>query len=154
MTQSTPTAHARWLGSIAAVALAFAGAGIALASDAHDPEADARETVIVKVVKHDGHAKMGHDDNEGEVAERCGGMKPQVDTSEDTKGDDGKVRHARIVICNHSGRTDVEMLSALEKARARLAAVTELSDDAKSKALASIDREIDRLKAQPSYSKQ
>ena len=151
MTQSTGTAHARWLGGIAAAALVFAGASIALASDASAPQADAQETIIVKIVKQDGHATMGH---EVDATEHCGGMKPQVDTSEDTKGDDGNIRHARIVICNHSGHGDGDMLSALEKARARLAAVTELSDDAKAKALASLDQEIARLKAPPSYSKQ
>ena len=39
MTPSTGTAHARWLGGLAAAALAFAGAGIALASDSTDAKA-------------------------------------------------------------------------------------------------------------------
>jgi len=58
------------------------------------------------------------------------------------------------VICNRLGEAQADILAALEKARARLAEVSELSEAAKAKALASLDEEIARLKARPGYSKQ
>ena len=154
MTRSTPTAPARWLGSIAAAALAFAGTGIALASNSTDPKADAHETVIVKVISDDGHAGHGREVHEIDLVEKCGGAKPQVDASDDIKDEGGKIRHARVVICNRLGEAQADILAALEKARARLAEVSELSEAAKAKALASLDEEIARLKARPGYSKQ
>lgn len=154
MTRSTPTAHARWLGGIATAALAFAGTGIALASNSTDPKTGAHETVIVKVMSDDGHAAHAHKQHDIDLVERCGGAKPQVDATDDIKDEDGKIRHARVVICNRLGEGQAEILAALEKARARLAEVSELSDAAKAKALASLDEEIARLKARPGYSKQ
>lgn len=154
MTRSTGTAHARWLGSMAAAALAFAGTSIALASDGTDPKADTHETVIVKVISDDGHVAHGREVHEIDLVEKCGGTKPQVDASDETKGVDGKIRHARVVICNRLGEAQADIVAALEKARARLAEVDELSDTAKAKALASLDEEIARLKARPGYSKQ
>jgi hypothetical protein len=154
MTRSTGTAHARWLGGMAAMALAFAGTSIAIASSSTDPESKVRETVIVKVVSDDAHAAGAHADHEIDLTEKCGGTKPQVDTSDESKGPDGKIRHARIVICNRLGEAQADILAALEKARARLAEVDELSDAAKAKALASLDEEIARLKSRPGYTKQ
>ncbi len=154
MTRSTGTAHARWLGSMAAAALAFAGTSIALASNGTDPKADAHETVIVKVISDDSHAAHRREVHEIDLVEKCSGTKPQVDTSDDIKDEDGKIRHARVVICNRLGEAQADIVAALEKARARLAEVDELSDTAKAKALASLDEEIARLKARPGYSKQ
>lgn len=154
MTRSTGTAHARWLGGMAVIALAFAGTSIALASSSTDPEPKVHETVIVKVVSDDAHAAGTHADHEIDLTEKCGGAKPQVDTSDESKGPDGKIRHARIVICNRLGEAQEDVLAALEKARARLAEVDELSEAAKAKALASLDEEIARLKSHPGYTKQ
>ncbi len=154
MTRSTGTAHARWLGGMAVIALAFAGTSIAIASSSTDPEPKVRETVIVKVVSDDVHAAGTHADHEIDLTEKCGGAKPQVDTSDESKGPDGKIRHARIVICNRLGEAQEDVLAALEKARARLAEVDELSEAAKTKALASLDEEIARLKSHPGYTKQ
>ena len=154
MTRSTATAHARWLGGMAVAALAFAGTSIALASSDTNPDAERHETVIVKVISDDGHAARTLDDHEIDLTEKCGGIKPQVDTRDEAKAEDGKVRHTRVVICNRLGEAQADILAALEKARARLAEVSELSDAAKAKALASLDEEIARLKARPGYSKQ
>jgi hypothetical protein len=154
MTRSTGTAHGRWLGGMAAAALAFAGTSIALASSSTDPEPKVRETVIVKVISDDGHAATAHEDHDIDLVKKCGGTKPQVDASDESKGEDGKIRHARVVICNRLGEAQADILAALEKARARLAEVSELSDATKAKALASLDEEIARLKARPGYSKQ
>lgn len=154
MTQPTGTAHARWLGSMAAAALAFAGTSIALASDSTPPKGDVHETVIVKVISHDDHAMKNHEGDEHGMMKRCGTSKPQVDASDETKDDVGKVQRSRVIICNRGGHSDAEMLASLEKARTRLAEVTELSDAAKAKALASLDREIARLRPQSGYSKQ
>ena len=151
MTRPTGTAHARWLGSMAAAALAFAGTSIALASASTEPDADAHETVIVKIISDDAHAAHGHEIN---LVEKCGGTKPQVDTSDDIKGEDGKIRHARVVICNRLGEGQADIVDALEKARASLAEISELSDTAKARAIASLDEEIARLKSRPGYSKQ
>lgn len=154
MTRSTGTAHARWLGGMAATALAFAGTSIALAASGTDAEPKTHETVIVKVISDDAHAAGAHDDHDIDLIEKCGGAKPQVDASDETKGVDGKIRHARVVICNRLGEAQTDILAALEKARTQLAEVDQLSEAAKAKALASLDEEIARLKARPGYSKQ
>lgn len=154
MTRSTGTTHVRWLGGMAVAALAFAGTSIALASSTTDQDPKAHETVIVKVISDDAHTGGAHADREIDLVDKCGGAKPQVDTSDETKGPDGKIRHARIVICNRLGEAQADVLAALEKARARLAEVDELSEAAKAKALASLDEEIARLKSRPGYTKQ
>lgn len=156
MSRSTGTAHARWLGSMAAAALAFAGTSIALAASDTDSKAEqAKEVRIIKIVKTGDGAEAGIHDHQVILAgEKCKGAKPQVDTSEEVKDKDGKVRRSHIVICAHGAGDDASTLAALEKARAGLAEVSELSDSARAKALASLDEEIARLKARPSYTKQ
>lgn len=156
VSRSTGTAHARWLGSMAAAALAFAGTSIALAASGTDPKADqGKEVRIIKIVKMGDGAEAGSHEHQAILAgEKCEGAKPQVDTSEEVKGKDGKVRRSHIIICAHGAGHDASTLAALEKARARLAEVSELSDAAKAKALASLDEEIARLKTAPDYSKQ
>lgn len=154
MTSSNPTAHGRWLGSMAAAALAFAGTSIALASDSTKTDGGAHETVIVKIIKDDGHGAGARHGREIAIADACDSAKPQIDMSDETKGDKGEARHSRIMICNHAGRNQGDMLAALEKARADIAGISELSESAKAKALASLDEEISRLKEHQGYSKQ
>lgn len=154
MTQISGKANARWIAGIAATSLAFAGATIALASDGDTPTAEPRETVIVKVVSGDAPASGQDAADKTDDIKQCGGARPQVDTSDESRDKDGKIRRARVVICNRLGDSQADILEALEKARTRLAGISELSEAAKAKALASLDEEIARMKASPGYSRQ
>lgn len=151
MTQNTGPFHARWLGAIAASAIVFSGATIAAASDKTD--AGAEDVQIIKIVRHhdgDGkYAKGTVHEHEITMIERCDGQKPQVDEAEETTDKDGKVRKSRVVICSKGGTMGTtQALEALERARASLADVTELSESTKARALASLDEQIARLRAE------
>jgi hypothetical protein len=115
------------------------------------PKAEKHETITVKVIKRSGETTNAGDDVDvATVITKCGGEKPTVDTSSETKDSDGKLHKAHIIICNHSegkGITNADLAARLEEARKQVAEVTELAADAKARALASLDAEIARLKA-------
>lgn len=141
---STP--HARWILAMAASALAFAGASIATAaSKSGTPRG---ETRIIKIVKHgdEEHASGEHQDMMIADAD-CNGAKPQVDESDETKDENGKIHKSRVVICSRGHDAGPEALAALERARDKLAKADDLSERTRERALASLDREIARLKS-------
>jgi hypothetical protein len=137
------------LGMTGLIALA-AGMTSAIAAEPA-PKVERQETVIVKVIKRDGQPVITGDDAEiTSIISRCGGDKPTVDTSSETKDADGKVRKSHVIICNrHTGNgiTNADLITRLEEARKHVTEVGELSADAKAKALASLDEEIARLRA-------
>lgn len=153
MTQDTGAFHARWLFAIGAAAVAFAGATIAAASDSRDDAGNGEDVQVIKIVRigEDGrkHGKGSYHEHQITLVEQCDGQKPQVDESEEVTGKDGKVRKSRVVICTRGGEVhSARALEALERAREKLSGVDELSDAAKARALASIDEQIARLRAQ------
>jgi hypothetical protein len=137
------------LGMTGLIALA-AGMTSAIAAEPA-PKVERQETVIVKVIKRDGQSVITGDGAEiTSIMAKCGGAKPTVDTSSETKDADGKTRKAHVIICNRhtgDGTTNADLVARLEEARKHVADVTELSTEAKAKALASLDEEIARLKA-------
>lgn len=150
MTQDTGAFHARWLFGIGAAAAAFAGATIAVASDSKDAKDEDVQVIRIVRIGEDGKHKKGvFREHEITLVERCDGQKPQVDESEETTDKSGNIRKSRVVICTRGGEAhSAQALEALERAREKLAEVDELSDAAKARALASIDDQIARIRAQ------
>lgn len=150
MTQDTGAFHARWLFGIGAAAVAFAGATIAAASDSRDSkDGDVQIIKIMRIGEDGKHGKGAVYKHEITLVERCDGQKPQVDESEETTDKSGNVRKSRVVICTRGGEAhSAQALEALERAREKLAGVDELSEAAKARALASIDEQIARIRAQ------
>lgn len=148
MTQDTGAFHARWLFAIGAAAIAFAGATIAAASNSKD--ATDEDVQIIKIVRigEDGKPKKGMlHERTITLDDRCEGQ-PQVDESEETTDKSGNVRKSRVVICTKAGEGhSAQALPALEKAREKLSEADELSEAAKTRALASIDEQIARIRA-------
>lgn len=123
-----------------ALAIGLAGAASALAATAPEkPETRERKVIIIQ--SHEGE-KGDPSKRHLSVAE-CG-ADAQVDVKDEVKDKDGKVRKSRIVLCARNGGSDKEIVSRLEDARARLAAVDDLSPETKAKALAAIDAAIAR----------
>ena len=138
------------IGMAGLVALAVGmTSAIAAEPEASAATADKNETIIIKMVKRDGDsAKAGDKEHMAKIMSDCGMEKATVDSESETKDANGKVKHSRIIICNRSAGIDNEALvKRLEEARKQVADVTELSGDAKAKALASLDAEIARLKS-------
>ncbi len=76
-------------------------------------------------------------------AEHCKGKRAQVD-NDDTPDAGGKARKSRIVVC---APDDGTLIAALEKARTEIGGEKMLSDAQREKVIASLDRQIEQLKA-------
>lgn len=108
------------------------------------------ETIVIKIVKtgdKGNAAEMAKHHKMAMIMEHCGDGVKAIDTQEETKTEDG-VKHSRVIICSKDGSPEGagHALTALEKARERVAGITELSGESKAKALAAIDQEIARMK--------
>jgi NH3-dependent NAD+ synthetase len=138
------------IGMTGLVALALGMTSVAAADPAADaPKTEKNETMIIKMVKHDGTPGEHSKEDIAKIMADCGVDKATVDTESETKDSDGKVKRARVVICNRDTGLDKQaMVKRLEEARNRVAEVTELSGEARAKALASLDAEIARLKSE------
>ncbi|RJF85603.1 hypothetical protein [Sphingomonas cavernae] len=128
--------------TVALTALALAGLPIAaLAHEGHDtePKVEKRVTIIKR-----GEGGVAVDDAHLNAAmAKCKAEGQEVGTDVETETD-GKKQRTRIMIC---GKADADAVAALEKARGELAAEKGLSDEHRSSALATLDAEIARLKA-------
>lgn len=124
-----------------ALALGVTALGLAGAAFAHDghKEDDRTETIIIKRVHGGPDKAMAHGDHV--MLAKCDGA-PDVDVADEGKDGD-KVKRQRIVICN-KGAMGPQVIEALERARKSLAEQRELSDEARSKALAALDAAIAR----------
>lgn len=121
----------------AALALAL-GAGGALARD----EAEPKQVKKIVIMHKDGTTRDIDIERAREMAKDCGDAK--LFENSDQSEADGKTRRTRIVLCQ---KGEGDRLAALEKARARLADSGDLGVDPRTKALAALDAEIARLKA-------
>jgi hypothetical protein len=126
-------------------AIGLAGAASALA--ATDPEK--RETREHKVIIIQSDAGEKGDPSKRHLSVTDCGADPQVDVKEEVKDKDGKVRKSQILLCARNAGSGKEMVARLEEARARLAAVDELSPETRAKALAAIDAAIARQRGLP-----
>lgn len=109
---------------------------------AHDGEHV--EKRVVKIIRHgDGNKEIVTADAHAMNA-KCDGVEKKIDTDVATEKD-GKTQRTRIVIC---GKDDGRTLAALEKARSELAGEDDLGEEHRTRALAALDAEISRLKAQ------
>lgn len=115
------------------------------AETAEAPRVEERKTIIIRTddAKSDAHDHMAKHHI------KCGG-EPQVDVSDEAKDKDGKIRKSRIVLCARQEASAEAVVEKLEKARARIAAVDDLSEQTKAKALAAIDAAIARQREQRS----
>lgn len=125
--------------TIAALILAAAIASPALAHE--DGKHASHKTVIIE------HKDGGGDHDAHELHGGKCAATPDVDVSDDRKGDDGKLHRSRILICNDGKASSADIVARLEKARAHIAGQDELSDQARDKALAAIDAAIARHKS-------
>jgi hypothetical protein len=135
----------------------IAGAGLilaapALAGDDKKETSEKNETIVIKIVKADhqgGAADIAKHEKMAMIMEKCGdGVKTIATSADETKTTEG-VKHSRIILCAKESGHDrgAAALSALEKARERVASIAELSAESKAKALAALDQEIARMKA-------
>lgn len=150
MKQSAFTPLPAVIGMAGLVALAVGMTSAIAAEPAKDaPTAEKSETMIIKMVKHEGAPGEHSKEKIAKIMAECGLEKATVDTESEVKDADGKVKRARVVICNRNAGLDkAGMVKRLEEARSRVAEVAELSSEAKAKALASLDSEIARLKSE------
>ena len=146
-TQFSPLPAAIGMAGLVALALGMTSA-VAAEPEASAPKAAPQETMIIKMVKHNGKPGEHSKEHVAKIMADCGMDKATVDTESESKDADGKVKRSRIVICNHhKGVDNATLVKRLEEARSRVSAVTELSGEAKAKALASLAAEIERLKS-------
>jgi hypothetical protein len=120
-----------------------------------ETKSDKNEVIMIKVVRKDGEGKE-HEKHATVIAD-CEASGQKIETSEETKSDDGKTVRSRIVMCSRDGHGKVDkahMTRALEKARSSIAENKDLSDSAREKALAAIDRKLTELRTDKDYSKQ
>jgi hypothetical protein len=124
------------------------GALIITAPAIADPaKPEMREKTIIKIVKS-GEATSDVSDAEVDAAmDKCKTGARKVDTSTETKSKDGKTEKTRVIICSDGEDDKAHMLSALEKARDSLARLESLSPETKAKALAGLDKQLNRLKS-------
>lgn len=121
------------------------GTLLALASPtfaAGEPEPKVTKTIIIR--HHDGAGEV-REEKEIAIADCAAGGRKFATENEETD-DSGKVRKLKVVICGASGITDGQMAEKLSEARARIAKDMERAGEMREKALASLDREIARLK--------
>lgn len=113
-------------------------------------KSDPTHTTIIKIVKSgDGAAETADAEIAG-ATEKCRAGAKSVDSATETKGPTGKIEKTRIIICSKGdGNETAQMRAALESARDRLSNDTNLSSDAKNKALSAIDDQLNRLRSQP-----
>ena len=136
--------------SLVSTTVALAALVITPSAVADPAKPEIREKTIIKIVKS-GEAGTEVSDADVDAAiEKCRKGARKVDTANEIKGKDGKTRNTRVIICSDgdSKASQAQMLSALEKARERLASIDALSPEAKAKALAGIDEQLNRLKSQ------
>lgn len=122
-----------------------AGTLLALASPtfaAGEPEPKVTKTIIIR--HHDGAGEV-REEKEIAIADCAAGSRKFATENEETDAE-GKVRKSKVVICGASGINDAQMAEKLSQARERLAKDMERAGEAREKALASLDREIARLK--------
>jgi hypothetical protein len=122
---------------------------------AAETKAETSENVTIKVIRKEKAGVSGQDDHEvTTLISTCNDGTRKVDSVTQSKDDDGKMQRTRIILCSLGGRDDAALAKGLAEARASIVAEKELSDDARSKALAALDQEIARLNVSPAYPKQ
>jgi hypothetical protein len=131
--------------SLAAAALVMLGMGTAFAAGttAETPKNESNEVVIIKQIRHSGEGDAKRDAETAMV--HCGDAKPQIDTTDEARNDEGKIKRSRIVICSKGDADSASMIKHLEEARKQIEGVTELSSEAKAKTLAALDARIAKL---------
>jgi hypothetical protein len=158
---SNTTNSPSWL-AVATCTAGLALIGLAAPSLAADekPRTATEQTTVIKVIRKsdDGTTTESTIEADGEVKAamaKCADGK-KIDEVTETKGDKGEVHRSRIVMCMHGDADAKSTVERLEEARKRVSDLTELSGDAKAKALAALDQEIARLKSASSdnYSRQ
>lgn len=132
-----------------AIALGYAVPGIA--SDAVKTEKG--DKVIIHMIKHGEGKAIDKDKTIVAITSGCETETKAIDTETSTTDESGKIKKTRIVICKR-GAKDGDMVAMLEKSRASIAEDTDLSEEARKKAVAALDAEIARLKNNSSYSRQ
>lgn len=130
----------------AALALSGAAAQAHPHADGGKPEAGQVKKIVIH--KHDGSTSEVDIDAVRDKAmladaDRCKGRRAQVDEA-DESGADGKPRKSRIVVC---APDDEALIAALEKARTEIGTEKMLSDAQREKVIASLDRQIEQLRA-------
>jgi hypothetical protein len=141
--------------SLGITALGITMIGLAVPGAASDPKkSDGGEHVIVHMFKHQDGKAPDEDRKIVAITSGCEGQEKRIDTETVTKSDDGKEEKTRIVMCNMGGADDGDLIGRLEKARARIAGETTLSEAARAKALAALDREIATIKDSKGFSRQ
>lgn len=136
--------------SLVSIASALAALLIAIPVSADPTKPEKQEKTIIKIIKSgDGTADKSDIDTDVVIKECSPGAR-KVDTMDETKDKDGKTQKTRLILCaKGEGEADqAQLLSALEKARERLANLDALSAETKAKALAGIDEQLNRLKSQ------
>lgn len=126
--------------------VALALALLPAAAQAHEGHDETRPKVEkhVTIIKRGEGGKPVDDAHVAAALAKCKAEGQEVGTEVDTEAD-GKKQRTRIMIC---GRADADAVTALEKARGELAEEKGLSDEHRAKALATLDAEISRLKAE------
>lgn len=134
---------ARVLAALALSALPVA----ALAHEGHEiePRVEKRVTIIKR---GDGGKEVDSARIHAEAA-KCKAEGQEVGADVETEKD-GKKQRTRIMIC---GKADADVVAALEKARGEVAAEEGLSEEHRTKALATLDAEIARLRAERATNK-
>ncbi len=116
------------------------------AAIAAEPKVEKHETVIIKMV-HTGDKQA---DQLSMLPPECNGKKPVIESGSESNEADGAVKRSHIIICNKDDGTalnNADMVKRLEAARTHVEGISDLSSEAKAKALASLDAEIARLKS-------
>lgn len=130
--------------------------GTAIAAQASSPPpstpAKTPEVIMIKVIKPEGSAQGDPSDHAMKHAMSvadCKGGTQQFDSSDEVREGDKTLKRTRIVLCNKGDGKGGDVTARLTQAREALSGDTNLSAEAKAKVLASLDREIARLKEAP-----
>ncbi|MGV3481154.1 MAG: hypothetical protein ACO1O3_14485 [Sphingobium sp.] len=129
-------------------ALALSGAAVQAHPHNDGDKAEANQVKKIVIHKRDGSTSEVDVDAAREKAmlaagEHCKGKRAQID-EDDKSGADGKVNKSRIVVC---APDDGTLIAALQKARTQIGEEKALSDVQREKVIASLDRQIEQLKA-------
>lgn len=130
------------------VALALPGAAVQAHPHADGEKHEVNEVRKIVIHKRDGSTSEVDVDAAREKAmltagEHCKGKRAQID-EDDRSGADDKAHKSRIVVC---APDDGTLIAALEKARTQIGDEKALSDVQRERVIASLDRQIEQLKA-------
>ena len=141
MVKSHKTSRLGKIGGIFSVSV-MAIAGLTLTATG-SVAAEPTENVIIKRVHGKG---AGTAATNLEIEARCGNDPAKFET-EAVSERDGKPVKTRLILCSKDGKSGGDRIAALEKARARIAATTDIEPANRAKVLSALDTAIAKLKA-------